>query len=268
MKNIPYFKSLLVVAATASLISTALAQDTMQEVSRAQTDVALNQPSTDDYLLAMARSSKVNMFADATNFSSAEPPIKGDWKTDFSTAKNGRWQGMIGSLFFDLAHERKLSQRYIGSHTFLFWSEPDAVALAREIVTGEKAKASPAFRLRYQSVSAIMKDNDDLSFALIDYFKTARDWDGTNGAPPSDIPLATLPADLRARVLAYSLRQTYNSPFADERAWFNDSIWKEARLQVRKTFPGNAQPELIIGGFRQDGGSKKTPILRGITVLP
>ncbi len=244
--------------------------------------IPLRQPSTDDYLLAMAKVADANIITDATRLPAA-PPLTGEWHDAWSTARAGQWKGALGSLILSLAHERQLAHLRFDERTFLFWPEPDFVKIARRIAGGENIRLarlpdenSPVARIIKQilegnpaldRVRAKMRaqgeplDRWNARQLLTLQFMREMDvlWQAHNGPTPESkewmpdphngkvMPLADLPAQLRLPILARLQAEYLSSDqVTGYKAMLGEDFWENARVRLSRPSPDFPQGGLWI----------------------
>ena len=200
--------------------------------------IALAQPSTSEYLLAIARAADANLLADATDFAPQSPPLSGQWQ-HFSTNSDGKqWSGPMYHLLLTLGYERSLTLRQFPTRTFLMWSEPEMAALGRAA-----AAALPQLQIERVGGGDAWNGFPDspLRRAVASYFVDTLHWDGRT---PLEVPLDQLPAKLQLPIRALYLRPESILPnTAETLEWYRDDFWKTTVLHIPSAGEGR-QPDI------------------------
>jgi len=183
-----------------------------QEPMNRKVNLRLEKATLDDQIIELARAADANFIADATHFAETTAPVSGEWEYPLSF------------LVSNLADAHNLSRYNKDARTFLFWSQPDMLALAHKIVAGE-------------SVKRVSTPPDDraLDALLSGWLQRTYGWDGRAPGFVKDIRIAELPPEIRTPVMAWA--QEYlsqdSSASALGQAWFTDAAWKGASLWNR-----------------------------------
>lgn len=178
----------------------------------------LDTSSADNYLLDMARTARINVIADSTDFPVGSTVIPYPATSGYDIGTNGNrpqnWNSNLKSLIGDFTAQKKLTVLRSAPRTFLFWSEPDPrqlLALQGELTQSTQAarwaEAAAEARANGTPEDEIIRgelSEAQLKNVLWDYLKSIG-WKGTV-AERTDrvdirIPLNELPPDLRELVL-------------------------------------------------------------------
>ena len=224
---------------------------TLQEIPK-----PLDTGSADNYLIDMARTAGINVFADATDFPADSTVIPYPATSAYDVGTNGNrppnWNSNLRSLIGDFTAQEKLTVLRSAPRTFLFWSEPDPrqlLALQSKLtianqkvrwaqaVAEAKAAGTPDDEIIREELS-----DDPLRKVLKDYLQSIG-WKGTvaERTNPVDIrvPFSDLPPDLRALVLL-DLQKRLVRNWPD--AIIQDLDWKTKRMSLSS----EADPHLEI----------------------
>ena len=199
--------------------------------------IPLAQPSTGDYLLAIARAADANLLADATDFPEKQPPLSGEWKHFTSTSDGKTWKGKANELLLILLHERKLTLRQLPTETFLLWSEPDMASLGEQV-----AAVMPRVRIAspFQQLVVNPLIEERIRRAVATHLKETK-WDGKSDITVS---LAQLPLEVQNDIGALSRKLETLVPTAEQtQCWFRDDFWRSAVFHIVP--PQAADPEHI-----------------------
>lgn len=212
------------------------------ETARKIVDWRVQQVTLDDYLLQLGRQGDVNVIADATNLPDPSPII--------SEAR----QKPLGSLMLEFTDAQKLTYLRQDASIFLFWHEPDVIALAKRIIAGEEVMEPITPPLDAKALS------DRAMRQLITAYLT-RTYGFKLQKPGfvQKIKFADLPPDLRTQLII-KLREIHLNDYlpeiATEKAWLTDDFWDQARLQTRQnTDNGKPLEILMVSGPNVNGVS-------------
>lgn len=231
----------------------------------------------DEHLIGLARAADINFLADATSFppDARVTPYPGTLSSIAGVRGPGAaiWRPTLLNLIGDVADQKALSQLRFDDRTFLLWSEPDIVALGRLVAAEMNAHpVEPPARLTLDKLSK--------------YFREVHGWNGQAQDVDFKVPIAALPLELRAGVLAETRAvllnrlagrrrnvQTTTNPDGEEQTkvneettlvpsptlWFDDDFWSKARLKiivVEQTVNGRKGmwPCLFVSGAAPQGG--------------
>jgi hypothetical protein len=204
------------------------------EASVRKISIPLQQVSTSDYLLSMARAADANFLIDATEMEPQSPPLSGRWQ-HFTSASDGQnWEGIIIGPLFALAHERSLTLQMFPTRTFLVWSEPDMARLGQAV-----ADALPELQASHSNWMTASRRREPLRRALVKYLMDDLRWDGET---PREVPLSRLPLALQKQVRSVLLAPDDVLPTsANDQVWFRDEFWRGAVLHIPNS--GVAAPD-------------------------
>ena len=190
----------------------------------------LEQAGIDDHLMEASRLLGVNLFADSTRFPNPSKPLSGEWKLPNR------------SLMAAVAIQRDLSLQRATGDSFLLWSRPDYISVARRIAQGESLRlaALPDFllpkaprvelpfppptkpdgapdlekwtpevnlayaRTQWQKEVDKVEANRAISEALSKYLQEEQGWDGHDLSFSKTLSLGDLPPVLREAVTAHA----------------------------------------------------------------
>jgi hypothetical protein len=217
---------------------------------RKEISIPLAQPSTDDYLLSLARAADANIFVDATEFK-AEKPLAGEWRFPPTTAEAGQWKGTVAGVVAEIAYLRKLTFLEHKDNTFLFWSDQDFTGLGYKLLADEGIKLKGEVPTDFETAQILTK-----------WLTGSKGWDGQSLDYSVEEPITALPDDLReivkTRIQAHLLDLDDPQKVFFKKLYFNDDLWKTARIQVINSWPdGSGKPQapaLFIGTDNPIGG--------------
>lgn len=181
--------------------------------------------SPDESFLALSRAGQVNFIADDSQGRKAAAVPTGD-RPQHDT---------LLELMVDLAQQHRLSQLRYDARTFLFWPEPDVVALAKQIVAGKGVHPQGEVLGSYQMGTAIGT-----------YLVKERGWDGQTADAGIRVPLSDVPPALRQQLQDYTVSQTLSRE-STSRAWLSDEFWEGARLWLGIPRGGRGEQLLVSG---------------------
>lgn len=250
---------------------------TNQEITR-----PLNTATPDDYLIDMARATNVNVLADATYFpvpSSVVPyPAMSGSVAGMKGEYREHWNANLINVMGDFVAQEKLSTLRASDRTFLFWSEPDPIALVQAQLPLTRAAENARFAKAVAAQQAAGVPDEEIIDAeasdseikrvLLDYLKRKRGWTWSetrqNEKLDIPIPLDELTPDLRALVLLRVQRTWIDS---EDTQYFDDDFWVSESLKLRAyDFNGST----VLGVQKDaldDGGHPKTATQHGIANL-
>ncbi len=217
------------------------------EVTNQMISAPLNTANMDDYLLDMARSTNVNVIADATEFpaeSSVIPyPATSGTVAGLKGDKPDHWRSALIIIMNEFAAQKRLSMLRAGARTFLFWSEPDPRQLLE--LQGELTDTTEAARWAEAIASAQANGVSDdqiirgklsderLRDVLSEYLSDEHGWKGTvaqrNDHVDIQVSIDKLPPDLRALVL-FDLRNMLINNWSYKLT--QDAYWNTARIHL------------------------------------
>ena len=126
-------------------------------VARRETVADAKAPTADDHLVALARASDVNIFADATPGEGIEAGghVVPEARTGEHKASTGKMQLAVALMRFVRAQKLHMGRR--GERTFLLWRPPsDAVAVARQVIAEVSALRQGATRSSDEEVLSLL----------------------------------------------------------------------------------------------------------------
>lgn len=243
----------------------------------------------DDYLLDLGRAADVNIFADATSLAPPKP---------MAPYLSGAQHGPMPMLLERLARAQNLTYSRRDAKTLLLWDAPDIPALANRIIAGETitmltVEAPPASAstpnpgptgfalpraagLRPSPFLGMAQTDPEMATLWKSYLRERFGWDGETPGFSRTIPVADLPPDLRARVLAKTQAYLLNPGLmAQWKAYLSDEFWQTARLQFRSMeqggLPGVRKQTLqvlFISGVVNEGNGRRGHSMWSIGLRP
>ena len=218
-----------------SFVLGALATSGMRPATAQQIDetlqqkVALDTTATDpsEALLAMARTAKVNVIADATQWKNIDATTPINWEAYPQS-------GLLVSYLLEFSDARGLSWTHPDAKTFLFWKQPALSTLVARIIAGEDV------RLPVAPIEA--KAWQELWLAYLSGLTTAKPDKATNIAAPNgvlvprlvSVRVKDLPLRLRRPVISLIQNHLVASSFADyDKQVFSDEFWNHAAVGLR-----------------------------------
>ncbi|RYX81653.1 hypothetical protein EON83_22915 [bacterium] len=222
---------------------------TLQEITK-----PLNTATMDDYLLDMAKATKINVIADATDFPQRSVVKPYPSTTAAITGLKGQYQDKWGPVLINMMSEfvaqQKLSMLRSDSRTFLFWSEPDPhqlFQLQRTITENmEAARFAQALAVAKEEgvpeAEVIKGELSDLQLQIVlsNYLKAAHGWTPTvvnrNSKVNLQMPLEKLPLDFQALILL-ELRNLFAR--SSTYRMLNADFWQTADVRVSAKKAGN-----------------------------
>ena len=223
---------------------------------------SLKTSTTAEELRALARAAKVNLLADATLFSTAPKTrsLQGDKR--------------LSDWLLEVGYTDNLTWGQTEGRTFLVWSEPDAIRVAKALIAQDQREAEQT-----QNTEAAPAQDDlaDLLFPevktgraqliLADYLQETYNWDGQSKLKV-EFELSELPPEAAATVLNVaasniekSLLERRKHWSSSQRPWLTDALWKSAEVGYFQTPDG--QTVLAVHGT-SEGNDMFTTIERPI----
>ncbi|HEX8235575.1 MAG TPA: hypothetical protein VF600_06425 [Abditibacteriaceae bacterium] len=174
----------------------------------------------DDYLVALAKSTRTNFIADVTEL---PKETRVDAFPAGKMARISQWTPKFYRVLWDFTQEYKVSQLRYSPTTFLFWSEPDPLELTRSLISASLDKPT----------SKVPKAKELLPL-LLDFAKEKNTRDGQPSRLSFNATMAELPPELRDKLTALA---GLPSPGVgtDLSDWLTDDFWKTARVRVQVT---------------------------------
>ena len=240
-------RSLLISVCAVVLCSSVYAEPIIPDkVTNQEITVPLSTATVNDYLLDMARATKINILADSTDFP-VESSVKSYPATSGAIAglkgKNPeKWDPRLINVMGDFAAQEKLSVLRPEPRIFLFWSEPELHSLyeRQRIVTNnaedqlfaESVAAAKADGISERETIAGEISEAQLKTVLLNYLKSQYGWSGVSNERTAKIDLQTgfedVPISLRALILSDIRNRCVRSL---KRSWWNED---ELRLRAKE----------------------------------
>ena len=203
-----------------------------------QVNLRLENARASEQLLAIAQASELNIFADATHFSTTSPPVSLE-------AENSARDWIL-----ETASVERLSWRQTGERTFLFWKEPDVPSVAKSLVA-ELKTSQPELALlgtpedkKSESLRIInngwnRRIEQEAGLVLADHLQEQRGWDGQSPLQ-AEFKLSELPPETAAKLLGIAqsnldrLTEGKQRRLIQDTDWFSDESWRSARVLYSK----------------------------------
>lgn len=216
-----------------------------------------------DYLIALATATDTNIIADATDFSAdaqGKPYPASPAAVDAVNRQAKHWEPNRSNLLFDIAATNKLSRLRYDNKTFLFWSEPDPLALAPPLIAARNAELA---RLTVPPLTS-----NEIGNLLRNYYVQVHHWDGKITDNSIKVNIDDLPVDIRNWVLLKTRDSIAgNSGIFDERV-FDEEYWKETRLIVRYFDASPARKETNPNPILEPHLVLAVPSFKGGKIVP
>ena len=217
-------------------------------VLRQKVDLSLGNSGTSDQLFALAKVGNINIVADATDFAQFPHTATVTEKSDLIAAVSR------------VANEQKLGWRSDNPRTLLFWSAPDVLTLATDLLHDEElnrllaVEPLPAFKSEKPSQdqqrnhSALMllwmQEHDRQEQAagfpsarlvahLAEYLHANYGWNGQDANLSVSFKLSQLPPELQSQLKPLIVHHIRSTSIDACGPWFAPNLWNTATVCIK-----------------------------------
>lgn len=222
----------------------------------------LEKARTSDQLVALAKASEFNIFADASQFPSTSAPLSMDYEQTLL-----EW-------ILETASQEHLTWRRSRERTLLFWKEPDVTSTVKALIL-ENAELSLAANTEATPQSPALSPFENLpsqkaELFLADYLQAQHGWDGQSPLQ-LEFKLSELPPEAATELLRIArsnlarYEKNNRTSWTADASWLSNQSWQNARLTYSQP-PGRPDKLLVVRII--NGNTQKFMPLDGLFVAP